>query len=216
MNELKDKIQPKEMLRSWVIFSSLEEIAKIQKETDKIFLGYSFYPEVDWKRYGYFPPENHQVMGAWRHPQTKVFAFLLDNPQIKSFGPNALLLLYVAGETTEISNLEPQIELFKSKAAMAELKGKMHSSDEERLNKVSKKPLAILTAVLSIFAAIINGFALYLRKIPPPELGSQSLIEVYKYLMALVHYSALILLLIVIAICVAFLLKYGVVLIRRL
>jgi hypothetical protein len=214
MNELKDNLEG--FFRSWVIFAPSDEITKIQKETDKIFSGYSFYPEVDWKIYGHFPPDGHQVMGAWRHPQTNVFAFLLDNPQIKTFGSNAQLLLYVAGEATEISNLGSKIDVLKTKASMEELKDKIHSQDEERLGKISKKPLVILTAVLSIFAAIINGFSLYLRKIPPPEFGSQELIRIYQYLVASVHFCALILLLIVIAICVGFLLKYGTLLIRRL
>lgn len=214
MNELKDHL--KGFFRSWAIFARSEEITKIQKETDKIFSEYSFYPEFDWKKYGHFPPDGHEVMGAWRHPQTKAFAFLLDNPQIKSFGSDTQLLLYVAGEATEISNLGAKIDVFKTKASITELKDKIHSQDEERLCKISKKPLVILTAVLSIFAAVINGFSLYLRKIPPPELGSQELIKFYQYLLALVHFSALILLLIVITICMGFLIKYGTLLIRRL
>lgn len=131
--------------------------------------------------------------------------------------PTIQLLLYVAGEIVEISMLEPKLGVLKSNFELEEKKGKIDTLVGERLDRVHKsKSLGILTSILVIFTAIINGFSLYLRKLPPPELGSQGLFKIYKLVLALVHFSALFLLLLVIAICAAFLIKYGVLLIRRL
>lgn len=205
-----------ESLRSWAIFVPKKDISKIQKETDKVFSGYSFYPEFDWKKYGYSPPDGHQVLGAWRHSQTKVFAFLLDNPQIESWGSNAHLLLYTAGSMVEISKLEPKIEALKSKVALTETKDRTLIQDEKRLKGISKKPLIILMAILGTFGGIITYLSDYLRKIPPPKFGNEATAKFYNILMELLHLSALVLLLIVAIICIAFLLKYGYLLIKRL
>ena len=209
---------PKVICRSWVIYGSSEKcVSKIQREVDNIFSAYSFYPEVDWGQYGYGPPEGYQILGAWRHPKTKAFAFLLDNPNIITIEPTIQLLLYVAGEMVEISMLERKIEILKTNFALEEEKVRVDSYARERIDRVHKsKSLAILTGALGIFTAIINGFSLYLRKLPPPELNSQIMINTYNVVLALVHFSALFLLLLVIAICAAFLVKYGVILIRRL
>lgn len=216
MSETDNINQPEESLRSWAIFIPKKDIPKIQKEIDKIFSGYSFYPEFDWKKYGYSPPDGHQVLGAWRHSQTKVFAFLLDNPQIETYGSNAHLLLYTAGSTVEISKLEPKIEALKSKVALIETKNRTLIQDEERLKGVSKKPLIILMAVLCTFGGITSYLSEYLRKIPPPKFGNEVMAKFYGILMEFLHLSALILLLIVTIICIAFLLKYGYLLIKRL
>jgi hypothetical protein len=68
---------------SWIFYGSdKNSIIKTQKEVDHIFHDYSFYPEIEWGTYGYRAPEGHQVLGAWRHPETRAFAFLLDNPSM--------------------------------------------------------------------------------------------------------------------------------------
>lgn len=214
------EIQLEEKCRSWVIYGSSEKgLSNIQRDVDKIFSGYSFYPEIDWGQYGYRPPEGYQVLGAWRHPKTRIFAFLLDNPPMKTSAPTIQLLLYVAGTTVEISILESKIEVLKANFELEDKKDRVDSSVGERLDRIYKyksKSLAVLLGVLGIFTAIINGLSLYLRKLAPPELGSQKLILAYNGLLVLVHFVAVLLLLLVIVICAVFVIKYGVLLIRRL
>jgi hypothetical protein len=104
MNDQNEQaLQPQENTRYWVIYIGQESAPKIQKAVDMMFSEYSFYPEIDWKKYGYLPPEGYQVMGAWRHPQTKAFGFLLDNPKIKALGKIPQFLISAAGEIEELS-----------------------------------------------------------------------------------------------------------------
>jgi hypothetical protein len=210
---LEDKYQ----IRSWAIYAaSNSEIAVIQREVDHVFSGYSFYPEVEWKLYGYLPPDKYQVLGAWRHPQTKVFAFLLDNRNNETSGTALQLLLHIAGDISEIIKLDPRIDDLKKNLNLSEKKGRVNLHYGTRLDRLNKTSLGILTGILTIFAGIINGFALYLRKIHPPQFSNKLFIDIYNWVVLVVHFSALFLLLILILICGAFLIKYGILLIRRI
>jgi len=209
-------IQSQKNTRHWVIYGGQGETPRIQKAVDTIFSEYSFYPEIDWKKYGYLPPEDCQVMGAWRHPQTKAFAFLLDNPKIKSLGKTPQFLISAAGEIGELLKLDIQIGTLKQNLNIAERKEKQIIRDKERLGAISKKPFGVLFWVIGIFTAVINGFSLYLRKIPLPEFGPSYLSTIYIHIFALVHILALILLIAVITICLFLLIKYGVLYVRRM
>ena len=203
-------------IKSWVLYTSSEsEISTIQREIDDVFSEYSFYPEVEWPLYGYPPPDKYQVLGAWRHPQTKVFAFLLDNLNTKAYG-TAQLLLHIAGESSEIVKLEPRINGLKKNLSLAEKKGRENLNYGTRLDRLNNKSLGVLTGFITIFTGIINGFSLYLRKIPPPEFSNKLAIDVYNGALLAVHFSALILLFILVLICGTFLIKYGIILIRRI
>jgi hypothetical protein len=64
--------------------------------------------------------------------------------------------------------------------------------------------------------AVINGLALYLRKLPPPTIESAWLSSTYKALLPLVYISALGLLFIFSIVCMLYICKYGFLLLRRL
>jgi len=217
MNDQNDQaLQPQENARHWVIYGKQGETPTIQQSVDLIFPEYSFYPEIDWRKYGCFPPEDCQVMGAWRHPQTKAFAFLLDNPKIKSLGKIPQFLISAYGEIAELSRLDIQISTLKKNLDITERKEKQLLRDKERLGQISKKPFGVLFWIISVFTAVINGFSLYLRKLPMPDFGSGYLSMIYIHLFAFVHYLALILLIAVIIVCVLILFKYGVLYFRRM
>jgi hypothetical protein len=62
---------------------------------------------------------------------------------------------------------------------------------------------------------IVNAFSLYLRSLPTPDLQNEVLLDVYRWLIAAVHFGALALLLLIIALAFAYLLKFGILLVRR-
>jgi len=216
-DEVKNQNDPSsEALRSWVIYSSSGDLTSIQRDVDLIFSGYSFYPEFDWRIYNYPPPEGYKVMGAWRHPEKRVFAFLLDNPKIVTIKPTIQLVLFAIGHSMEISNLEAQISSLKNRLASADIKVRENLRIGDRLKAVNRKPLYIITAVLGIFVAVINAYSFYRWKIGPFEFGNQELSIIYKYLWAPLHFIALILFTFAGLICAVFLIKFGYLLIKRL
>ena len=201
----------------WVFYdSSPEQLIDIRREVDNVFSDYIFYPEIEWGKYGYRAPEGHQVVAAWRHPHTKLFSFLLDNPRMASVEPETQLLLLMTGDKSEIEKLEPKCEQIKSKfSAMQKRQGESLIA-EATLNSLQRsKPLAIVTAIIAVLTAIINGFSLYLRKLPPPPLSHELLVAAYQLLISLVHLSALILLLIVIIFLGIFFIKCARLILRR-
>ena len=177
---------------SWIFYGSdKRDVIKIQKAIDEIFVNYSFYPEIDWGKYGYRAPEGHQVLGAWRHPQTRAFAFLLDNPSMLSFRPNIQLLLYITGDEAEISKLRRKCDLVKDRFANRFKKDEIVSDSTARLEGIRKsKSLGVVVTILSIFTAFVNVFSLYLRKLPAPQLFSEKQSMVYGYLIMSVHYCS--------------------------
>jgi len=203
--------------RTWAIYiPSSRAISNIQRHVDKVFSGYSFYPSFDWRRYGFRPPEGHQVLGAWRHLKTRAFAFLLDNPRINTVDPTNHVMLYVVGDTLEVSALEPRIDGLKRVFDLEEKKTGMNSYLGERLDRVSKTRLTVLMTLLGIFTAAINALSLYLRKLPSPELGIPGVAIAYKALVTCIHFGAIFLIFGIIWFVVIFGIKYAALLMRRL
>lgn len=204
--------------RSWILYGlSDKDTIKAQKEVDKVFSSYSFYPEVEWNDFKIFPPEGHQVLGAWRHVQAKGFAFLVDNPKMSKGKRENQLLIYIIGEVSEFSIIEPQLMVLKELFGLEEEIAKSDKNFEQRLDKIQKsKSLTVMTSILGIYTAIINAFALYLRQLTPPTSWSAALVNILNLFIILIHVSALILLFLFIIIMGAYLVKYGMILLKRM
>jgi hypothetical protein len=184
---------------AWILYgSTANNILEIQKDIDNIFfakLDYSVYPENDWDLFGYKPPEGYKLLGAWRHPETILFAFLLDSPHIQTIDPAIQLILYVAGETSEFNILKPHIESIKTKYEIDEKRHKIDTFLEERINLVKSRSPSGLLVFLGVMASIINIFSLYLRKIPQPTICNYILEYIYNILIAFVHIGSILLIL---------------------
>lgn len=185
---------------SWIFYGSdKNSIIKTQKEVDHIFSDYSFYPEIEWGTYGYRAPEGHQVLGAWRHPQTRAFAFLLDNPSMVTINPCTQILLYIIGDESEISKLKIKFELLKNTFAGIAKDDENTTNISSRLERIrTSKHLGVIITILTIFTALINAFSLYLRKLPAPKIQSEVLSSIFDYVVFLIHLASLTLLLLVI------------------
>ncbi|MCK4359993.1 MAG: hypothetical protein KAW92_14885 [Candidatus Cloacimonetes bacterium] len=218
INQENKKDTSKGIHHYWVLFlSSKDEIFKVQRYIDNIFSNYSFYPANDWTQYGYRPPERYQVLGAWRHPNSIAFAFLLDNPNMMSIDPTVQVVLYVSGDSSEISILESKVENLKSQFKLKDQKTELAKKVRKRLNSFNAtKSFKKLSGILGIFTIIVNAFSLYLRKLPPPNFGNKIITDVYNYSVAIIHFLALLFLFIIIVIFIIFFLKYAKLIIKRL
>lgn len=205
-------------VHSWVLYAlSDEDAALIYRELDAALPGYSFYPEADWGFYGYRPPEGHHTAGAWRHPATRAFVFLLDNPRMLAADGTSQFLVYAAGQTTAIVELEPRVRALKEKLQVRHQRAEGDSALTDRLDRAHKSiSTPLLGALLAVLTGVINGLSLYLRRLPPPLLGGQSALSLYHALLAGVHFGAILLLGLFVAVLIAFLTKYAMLVIRRL
>lgn len=203
---------------SWLILSRSDaETTRIQQAVDKSLKGYLFYPYADWPRYGYRAPDGHEVLGAWRHPKTLAFVFLLNNPQMSPLRSVSQILVYAADVRVEIEKFEEPISRIKEDVAAASRQKETETALQKRLASadILRSPKRLMV-MLGTFTVIVNAFSLYLRKLPPPPVINQEMTGTYTTILILIHMSALLLLLASILICLAYVLKYGYLILRRL
>lgn len=207
---------------SWVLWSRSDaDTRQIQEGIDNLLGGYSFYPEVDWPRFGYRAPDGYGLLGAWRHPATLAFVFLLEGAngfsQTKVRHRPKELLIYAAGHHTEVQRFTEPVKKIKADLSRALKQERSDAALQKRLvDAQNLRSAKRLMGLLSFFTAIINAFSFYLRKLPPPSLGRGAVSNLYALLVFAVHAGSLLLLLSFIAICLAYTLKYGLLVLRRL
>lgn len=205
---------------SWILWTtaSHEDSASVHEEVDRIFSnGFSFYPEKEWKATGFPPPEGYNVLGAWRDPSFRGFAYLLDNPGMKVPPGTISHLLTYDGTRAQLASFNLQIDRLKKTLSLDNARKKNDKRLRTRLRQadtsVSFRKLLVLMGSIT---GIINALALYLRKLPPPSIQIRWLAEVYNVLLPSVYISALLLLLLFAIIFLIFTTKYASLLIRKL
>jgi hypothetical protein len=218
MNVSIKKHRRKILCHSWVLYGIADNaIEKTQKLVDDIFSDYSYYPEIEWEYYNVFPPEGHQPLGAWRHKDSRAFSFLLDNPKMDNGKQFNQFLIYLIGEESEVSVIEPQILALKTYNSIKEDGKKEDYLLDRRLNRIQKsKSLSVLTAILGVYTAIINAFALYLKQLSLPPSWNHYLVSTIEIFISLFWIVAIFLLIVFVLILVIFIIKYGILLIKRL
>jgi hypothetical protein len=205
---------------SWILWTSIsqEESASIHENVDRIFSnGFSFYPEKEWRATGFPPPDGHNVLGAWRDPAFRGFAYLLDNPGMKAPPGTIPHLLTYDGGRAQVQCFIPQIENLKKKLSLDNARKK---SDKRLMTRLKQADIAAsfrkLMVLMGSVTAIVNALALYLRKLPTPSIQIPWLASFYNILLPAVYISALLLLLLFAIIVFLFTTKYAMLLIRRL
>lgn len=193
-----------------------EDILSIPKGIDQSLSGYLFYPEIEWEKYGYRPPESQTLLGAWRNPEGTVFIFLLDQENLKQKSDQKLYVLYVAGNKNEISAVEEIVNNFKNRFDRSEKRELSFATAKKKLEDESNaKYVERLIKIIGVFAAIVNAISLYIRTLSPPaEFGPYAEI-IYKVLIYAIHFSALTLLLIVTLIAILYAVRYGLLISKR-
>ena len=204
---------------SWMLWGSSapDEIAAVYHQVNQIFSSFSYYPEQEWPQHRFRPPDGHKVFGGWRDTETVAFVFLLNNPGASAPAGTAPLMLSYDGQRSTLTPFMPQIRKLKKDLARKNGRKTTDKQLQMRLEKAhTSKSLVRLMALMAPITAIINALALYLRKVAPPAIDAAWLSETYQIVLPLVYISALALLLIFTIICILYVCKYGLLLLRRL
>jgi hypothetical protein len=204
---------------SWILWcaSTADDQSAVYHQVNEIFSKqFSFYPELEWKT-RYPPPQGHEVRGAWRDDTSRAFAFLMDNPGMKPPPGTSPLLLHCAGVRTIFQDFLPHIEHLNDD--LKEKNGRQ--TDEKRLQARLKqadasKSLNRLIRLTGLITAVITVVALYLRKLPPPDVDLTWFARAYVLLRASVFLGALVLLLLFIILAGVYMAKMGYLLLRKL
>jgi hypothetical protein len=183
---------------------------------DQALSDYVFYPEPEWARYGYRPPEDHPLHGAWRDEKGSVFAFLLKPMPVDGELFERQFLLYVSGVRDAVDELGNKVTVLKSKLAKLERKELQIQRTEQKITQEQKSSAAPrLIKMIVIFTGVINAFSLYLRRLPTPTMPSTTMTLVFQYLVGALHIASLMLLLIITLVGIAYVLRYGILVLRR-
>lgn len=183
---------------------------------DLALSGYVFYPEPEWSKYGYRPPENHPLLGAWRDESGSVFSFLLKPLPVNAELLGEQFLLYVSGDRGAVDEFCNKVTELKSKLAKLERKELQIQRVESKISEEQKSSaIPRLIKMISIFTVLINAFSLYLRKLPTPNMPFKTMTIFFQFLVGAVHIASLMLLLIITLIGIAYVVRYGILILRR-
>jgi hypothetical protein len=185
------------------------------QQLDSLLPGFVYYPEEEWATYNFRPPDNADLLGAWRTRAGDAFIFLLSGSErkAKSVGPDYRVL--VSGPSSQVMSVGVQIASHKSnlekieKRSLAERKAVGEFNEEVKGRSIER-----FAKIVAIFAIIVNAFSLYLRTLPPPGIQNEFFMNFYRWLIASVHIGALALLLLIIVMAFAYLIKFGFLLLR--
>ncbi|MDO9011680.1 MAG: hypothetical protein Q7U78_07735 [Gallionella sp.] len=185
------------------------------RQLDSILPTCVYYPEEEWNTFNFRPPENKDLVGAWRDKEGEAFIFLLRATEgvTEDQGPDYQVL--VSGKSELVRNIGKRIDSHKGSLEKLQRREIAVRKVEENFSEeINTKSIERFTAIVGIFSVIVNAFSFYLRSLPAPDLPDEFL-TIYKWLISLVHIGALSLLLLIIALAFAYLVKFGFLLIQR-
>lgn len=203
---------------TWQLWGSSSDLAlPLPRSVDVALAGYTFYPESDWAVFGYRPPEDRPVEGAWRDAGGETFIFLLGDATPRSRSAELRYLLHVSGQRWRVDEIERKIATLKSGLERSERRDMQVKHADQRLQQEKVSPaVPSLIKLVGLFTLLVNAFSLGLRQLSPIQFPSPLVQDFYQGLLAVVHVAALLLLLIITVIGVIYAVRYGILMVRRL
>ncbi|MCW8966083.1 MAG: hypothetical protein OQK82_05290 [Candidatus Pacearchaeota archaeon] len=185
----------------------------IERQFDGMLKDYVYYPEEEWSIYNMRPADKYPLIGSWRNKEGSLFIFLFETNHYEN-EPD--YLVYIAGLPDLVKPMSKLIGGHKEileKIEKRELASKR--ADESLSSETKKKSLERFAKIAGIFTVIVNAFSLYLRTIPTPSIQNETLKSIYEFMVMLVHFSALSLLILIILFAIAYVIKYGLLMLGR-
>jgi len=207
---------PYKTTASWMLWESKTLSVPLLKKLDHLFSDYTFYPEIEWSKFGCYPPEMFNTQGAWKNKEETVFIFLLSNIDPKPRNSTKNLWLYSEGSLTDLDAIHKKISRVKSEIAKIETRdfktnnARNSLATEDHTNSATK-----LLKLAGFFTAIVNALSIYLQHLPAPLLPTQKLTMVYQSLLAVIHILSLSLLIILILLFIGYVVRYGLLVLRK-
>jgi len=194
----------------WLLPCYTEEQRRSAKlALDEVFVAYSFYPEIEWAQYGYRPPEGFEIYGAWRHPTSIIFCFLLSDLHFEKDNPRSDFMLYAAGAPDEISRISSDVKTLKGRLVQETNEPEVEIYFQRKLKRIqSLSPLKVAIGLLALFTPITKAISNYLTKFPMPDFESKTVITLYRTILAVVHFMPLLLFTLIVVMVIILILKY--------
>jgi hypothetical protein len=194
------------------------ETLPFSRQLDSMLINFNcvYYPEEEWGAYNFRPPEHSDLLGAWRTQSGEAFIFLLtiNNNRTETSVPDYRVLL--AGHREIVRAIGKQIISHKGILEQVQRRElSIKKADENFTEEIKTKSLYWVSGMVFVFTIIINAFSIFFRSLPVPDLQSETLVNIYKFIIVAFHISAIGLLLVIVLIAFAYLIKFGALLVRR-
>jgi hypothetical protein len=201
---------------AWMLWPSTDShTMPLPRLIDRTLASYRLYPESEWMTYGYRPPEDGALLGSWRDARATVFIFLL--APTKTGRKSGTLNLHVSGEQNAIEQVGAAVRSLKTSLEKLEKRDLKAKLADTRIQQEKRSPaFSRFMYFLILFTAVVNGFSLYLRRLPAPNALQPSIQEAYLGTLLLVHFSSLFLLLVTIWVGTIYMVRYGLLMLGRL
>lgn len=202
---------------AWTLWPGADgKAGSLSRVVDSALSGYFLYPELEWIKYGYRPPDSSTLLGAWRNAGGTVFIFLLAAPGKNTKAVEYPFRLYATGQKDAVNAVASTISSLKTALARSERKELKLRSAEDLLQMEKRSPAfsrwVYFMALPSIAANVV---AVILRKFPTPSSHYLVLGETYLTLLILIQIASLILLLVSVSFGVVYMIRYGLLMLRR-
>jgi hypothetical protein len=188
----------------------------LERQLDKLLSTQDcvYYPEEEWITHNMRPPDNYPLVAAWRDVVARVFIFLLEKSSSRKSGSSQYLVL-VAGVAERVKQVGRTITSIKGnldKEQRSELEGQRV---ERRLDtETRRKPAVKFSVAIGIFTAVVNALSLYLKRVDPPHFVNEELQTTYLSIVAAVHIASVLLLLLIVLLAIAYVVKFGIMMMR--
>lgn len=187
----------------------------LDRQLDKVLRaqGCVYYPEEEWRTHNMRPPDTQPLVAAWRDVAGHVFIFLLEGSASRRKSSQFVVL--VAGIAERVKSMGRSINAIKQGLEKSQRDRWAGERAERQLDTESRrKPVKIFAVVIGIFTAVVNAVSFYFRRVVPPQFSNEQMHATYLLVVSATHIAAVVLLLLVILIGIAYALKFAALILR--
>lgn len=198
--------------RAWCLYTQTATGgARLQRQiNDHVFKDCDYLREQDWRRQGIHPPEGGRLFGAWCHPHETLFAFLVESQNIAGVGSNIPLVLMIEGSQSQVDTISGRLDSLRRSLRIEDAAEQSRSIADQRIRLLQNvNPIGIITGLLTVFTAVVNGLALYLRTLPSHISGLPLLNSALTVIMWIVQALGLLLLATLVTLVIMLAVKVG-------
>jgi hypothetical protein len=189
-----------------------DQLSSLKQSVEQTLNGFSYYPEVEWNRFGFRPPEGHPCFSAWRAECGDAFVYLVAEAPAFAATPafdmrsveRVVLMVTARGE----SRLE---ELWERLGSICDRFRRVEETDTTQQRALARRerftnayPSARVSAIFGVITVVLNAVSGFIREMPQPKTEFPWLAAAYDLGLMCVHLLSLCALLLAGIFCIAY------------
>lgn len=167
-----------------------DEVSSLKQAVESVVRDFSYYPEMEWDRYGFRPPEGRPFYGAWRNVDRTAFVYLVgENDATQEI---KMLLIVTAQGEERLTNLVARFQAVTESFRKAERQAVQRVKQDRFAAKFTQNYAdKRVIGIYSLATAALAGASRALRTMPSPATQFERLNEIYDVMVMTVHLVSL-------------------------